>query len=363
MNHAHRFACSAALFCALAVPGTAAVSQAEEAGAYVCPDFPEPTVSLEFGSRYKDGDKSRSDKDEESDAEVTAALKPSDDFVRGLTKVSNKALSDEEVRQEAALCVLRSVEAWARADAFSDMRTVTARISYPARVGGIAVAYGQVLPFVEAETESREAIDAWLRVRAEEMILFWNTEAPPLAQQANLRAWAAMAITQIGLILDEPAYLEWGLLSQQIILDTQDEDGSLPLEMRRGKYGLHYQLHALAPMSVTTALLCQAGYRNPEYYEALLEEAVAFSLEAIEDPKIAEEITGKPQTIKPGLDKQKNFVLAWLEAYLNFTFDPRLDERLESFRPLKNSKLGGDLTMLYRNNLDRPLGCRERDNI
>jgi poly(beta-D-mannuronate) lyase len=363
MYHARRYARRLAFLCALTVCGAPSVSQAEDEDAYVCPEFPEPTVSLQFGSRYKDDDKSRSDKDEESDAEVTAALKPSDDFVRGLTKVSNEAISEPEVREDATSCVLEAVAAWARADAFSDMRTVTARISYPARVGGIAVAYAQVLPFADPESESQREIDAWLRLRADEMILFWNTEAPPLASQANLRAWAAMAITQIGLILDEPDYLDWGLLSQRIILDTQDEDGSLPLEMRRGKYGLHYQLHAMAPMSVTTALLCQAGYRNPEHYERLLEDAVTFSLAAIEDPKIAEEITGKAQTIKAGLENQKNFVLAWLEAYLNFSYDPKLDARLDSFRPLKNSKLGGDLTMLYRNNLDRPLGCRERDNI
>ncbi|MBO6895202.1 MAG: alginate lyase family protein [Roseibium sp.] len=329
---------------------------------FACPEFPTPTVSLEFGSRYKADSKSRSDKDVASDAEVTAALKPSDDFVRMLTEVSNTALEKPELAQAASDCVVSAVGDWANADAFSDMRTVTAKISYPARVAGIAVAHHQVRPLFAGPEEDRALIETWMRVRADEIIAFWEGDAPTLAKKANLRAWAALAIAQIGLILDEPRYLEWGLLSQRIILDTQDPDGSLPLEMRRGKYGLHYQLHALAPMSVTTALLCHAGYRNSEHYEALLEQAVHFSLEAIENPEIVEQINGKKQTIKPGLHAQKNFNIAWLEPYLNFNFEPELDKRLGEFRPLKNSKLGGDLTLQFRENPDWPVGCRARDN-
>jgi poly(beta-D-mannuronate) lyase len=343
----------------LGSPGAVTGALAEE---FSCPEFPKPSVVLEFGSRYKDESKSRSEKDKNSDEEVTKALKPSDDFVQDVTKISNRALEDPELRDVVTECVIGAVHDWAEADAFSDMRTMNARISYPARVAGIAVAYKQVRPFAEDYAEEREEIESWLGRRADEIVEFWNNDAPPLASQANLRAWAALATTQIGLILDEPSYLDWSLLSMRIILDTQDEDGSLPLEMRRGKWGLHYQLHAMAPMTVSTALLCQAGYRNPEAYEERLDEAVAFSLKAIGDPGIAEEITGKEQTVEAGLDNQKTFAIAWLEAYQNFNFDPEFDKELQDFRPMNNSKLGGDLTLLYRNNSDRPLGCRDQDN-
>jgi poly(beta-D-mannuronate) lyase len=335
---------------------------ASAASGFTCPEFPEPSVSLEYGSRYKADSKTRSEKDVESDKQVTAALKPSDDFVRQLTEISNAALSDPKVTDEATRCVVMAISRWAMADAFSDIRTLTAEISYPARVGGIAVAYRQVLPFAEEYAEERATIEDWMRSRADAIIAFWNEDAPPLVKQANLRAWAALAITQIGLILDEDPYLEWALLSQRIILDTEDEDGSLPLEMRRGKWALHYQLHAMAPMAVTSALLCQSGYRNPEPYEQLLEKAVAFSLDAVEDPGIAEQITGKAQTVVAGLDNQKPHAIAWLEAYLNFSFDTDLDKRLAPFRPMTNSKLGGDLTMQFRNNDERPKGCRWRED-
>jgi len=331
------------------------------AQAFTCPDFPEPTVSLDYGSRYKKDSKTRSEKDVESDTEVTAALKPSDDFVRQLSDLSNKAVSDPDLRQEATRCILSGIADWAKADAFGDIRTMTAKISYPARVGGIASAYRLVLPFAEDYPAERKSIENWLRQRTDEIVDYWNTDAPPKAKQANLRAWAALEVTQAGLILDEPSYLDWGLLSQRIILDTQDPDGSLPLEMRRGKWGLHYQLHAMAPMNVTTALLCHAGYRNPKTYEELLDKAVRFSLKAIEDPSLVKLKNGKKQTVEPGLDNQEAFVLAWLEAYLNFSFDPQLDERLKTMRPLSNSKLGGNMTTLFRNNPSLPLGCRDRD--
>ena len=43
---------------------------------FACPAVPAPVVALNFGSRYTDDSKTRSDIDEVSNAEVDAALQP-----------------------------------------------------------------------------------------------------------------------------------------------------------------------------------------------------------------------------------------------------------------------------------------------
>ncbi|AJY46339.1 alginate lyase family protein [Martelella endophytica] len=88
---------------------------------------------------------------------------------------------------------------------------------------------------------------------------YWDNEAPPMARLGNLRLWAAYAVTEAGLILDRQDFIDWALESQRAVLSTEEADGSLPYEMRRGAYALHYQLHALAPLAASAALLCHAG--------------------------------------------------------------------------------------------------------
>lgn len=338
------FTLSLLLTALLRVPYVQAMGQ----DGFSCPDFPSPAVSLSFGSRYKDGSASRSDKDLASDREVTNALKPSDTFVRQLSTLSKVVRKKPEHSAVALDCMIDAINIWAEADAFSDMQSVGAKISYPSRVGGIAIAYAQVRHMLaDRHSASEVRIDAWFRKRAIAIIDYWEGDAPRLAKKANLRAWAALAIVQIGQILDEPSYLEWGIASQKTILDTQSPDGSLPLEMRRGKYALHYQIHALAPMVLTRSLLRQTGKDLPFSYLERLKMAVDFTLKAIDDPSIVEAITQKKQTIPPGLTEQDQHMIAWLEIYLSQFPDPALSARLDGVRPLSNSKLGGDLTDEY----------------
>ena len=97
-------------------------------------------MSLGFGSRYEADSKTRSDIDEDSDAAVTKALKPIDQFIQNLAKVVSKAETEKDIatRRQYQRCVVDSIYAWAKADALNDMRTFNAKLSIPARIGGLA---------------------------------------------------------------------------------------------------------------------------------------------------------------------------------------------------------------------------------
>lgn len=319
---------------------------AEEAAK--CPTDTKPVVTLGFGSRYTDDSENRSDFDEESDKAVTAALKPIDDFITDLARQSN-TFNDPgtkpEEAQKAAACVLDSILAWAKADALSELTTQGANLSAPSRVGGIAFAYAAALKVVP-QPEGKAEIDAWLLARSKQTMAFFDTKAPPRASQNNLRAWAGLAVTRVGLVLDDPALIDWGAETLRLIACTADSDGSLPNEMWRGKLALHYQLHAVAPL-VTSAALLQD--ERPELFsdcDRALPRIVSFTLDGLDDPAAVEKITGEKQTVG-GTRKARDFELAWIPAYLALDPDPEIAARIAKIKELGNSKLGGDQRLLW----------------
>nr|WP_321483060.1 alginate lyase family protein [uncultured Cohaesibacter sp.] len=394
------------LLASLVAEAASSTSEGQQDG-FVCPNFPEATISLSYGSRYKDDSKSRSELDAEANAAVNKALGPSDRFIQILARLADKAQKKTAQRDDIVRCAIDGIAHWAEADSFSEIDSLTANLSYASRVGGIAIAYAQfkaLIPKVQAEPveevttvgqmqlldksdladtdegsqavaaeegdglpgseslaekepvllpeeyrESTKTIEHWLAKLGASIIHFWETDGPPMASKGNLRAWAALAVIQIGLTIDNEDYIEWGLESHRVILDTIDPDGSLPMEMRRGKYALHYQLHAVAPLVTATAMLEEANKRNPKLYMDRLMMAAKFSLRAIEKPQLVEEKTDKPQTVKSGLLEQKKYQIAWLEPLLALEEDPQLDATIDDLRPLRNSKLGGNMTLRFHN--------------
>lgn len=310
-----------------------------------CPPGTDPVVTLGFGSRYTDDSANRSDFDEDSDRAVTAALKPIDDFINDLARLTDRLHDPEteaEVTQEAAECVIALIQPWAEADALSDLKTQGANLSAPSRAGGIAFAYGAAIA-ARPELASDE-IEDWLAARARQAMTFFDTQAPPRASQNNLRAWAGLAVTRIGLILDDPVLIDWGAGSAELVACTAAPDGSLPNEMWRGRLALHYQLHAVAPLVTTAALLPDRDLFA--ICDAAIPRIVRFTLVGLDDPTPVEKITGKAQSVG-GAKKPRDFELAWVPAFLRFNPDPELAARIEGIEKLGNSKLGGDQRLLW----------------
>ena len=314
-----------------------------------CPDDAAPVVSLGFGSRYAEDSKSRSDFDEESDKAVTAALKPIDDFIADLarhTDLLNDPETSPELAEAAAACVIDSLLPWAQADALSDLTTQGANLSAPSRVGGIAFAYAAVRAR-QPEAAGNAEIESWLLARARQTMSYFDTEAPPRASQNNLRAWAGLAVTRIGLTLDDPALIDWGAASAERVACTAAADGSLPNEMWRDRLALHYQLHAVGPLVVTAALLQD---RRPDLLaicDRAILRVVDFTVAALKDPAPVVALTGKTQSVG-GAKPPRDFELAWASAYLHMAPDaPEVAALAEAIEKLGNSKLGGDQRLLW----------------
>ncbi|SFL61088.1 poly(beta-D-mannuronate) lyase [Loktanella salsilacus] len=315
-----------------------------------CAAAPEPVISLNYGSRYTDDDDTRSTLDVDSNEVVNAALRPVDDFIRDLVARSNGVLneSDPTSASGAADCVLAQIATWARAEALSDLDSFTARLSMGARIGAIAEAYRQVRPLI-TDLKAVADVDQWLIQRAQEQLEFWEKEATSGARTGNLRAWAALALLNIGEVTNTDTFVWWASASAVRILCTAREDGSLPQETKRGSYGLHYQFHALSPLVTIAARLDRAGLPMTTSCNNALPRVVEYAFNDFEqEGALTQEYSGARQSYFDGTETLEDHELAFLGAYVSLFPNSPLVDRAQKTENLSNSKLGGDQRLLWQ---------------
>lgn len=310
-----------------------------------CAVVPEPVVSLNYGSRYQDNDSSRSSIDKVSNAEVNKALAPLEDFIRALAREANTASRLED--KDRADCVVHHLAVWAKADALSDLGTFTANLSVGARYAALGMAYVQVENLSDRRSDKRQ-IEAWMLRRAQEQMLFWEEDATYGAKRGNLRAWATLGVNLAGMVNQNEVSLRWSAWSAAFLQCQALDDGSLPQEMKRGKYALHYQMHAISPMVITTLLLEKQGMSIHRVCDDALQRIVHFALDDLEAGGVASQAySGKKQSYFDGTRTFKSFELAWAVAYLQLYNDPKVAELAGRQSALSNSKLGGNQELVW----------------
>jgi len=308
-----------------------------------CEAFAPPVLDLAFASRYVADDETRSQIDPAKAAEAEAALGPLDDFVTRLSARTDKALEADD--PALAACVMAELASWARADALSDLGTQTVELTIASRLAALALVAGQV--GAAGAPEDLSVVRAWLTRRMDAQMTFWEN-APSGAAQGNLRAWAALAGAAVALVSDDAVARGWAAWSISYVACTANADGSLPQEMGRGELALHYQLHAVAPLTVAAALLDQQGVSLTHKCDRALDRVVGYTMADLAANGAASEArSGEVQTLQGGLPALKDFQLSWAEAWLRLRVDKDLEAAIAERRPLRYSKLGGDQTRIW----------------
>ena len=333
------------------VAGALAAAPGIAAGAEECRVQADPVVSLGFESRYRDDSASRSHIDPDRNAEVTAALEPVDDFIRDVSAEANQILIRSD-GVERADCLTGELRKWADAGALRDMRTFTARISVGARFAGLSLGYLQIRGFATRPADVA-AVDRWLQDAAREELRFWAEDATPGAQKGNLRAWSSLGVISTGIATGDRALVEAGADVIAMLMCTAEPDGGLPQEMRRGKYALHYQLHAISPLVLSTALLRTQGIDLTSQCDMALKRIVEFAVSDLDTGLKSESYSGVRQSYFDGTERLRPHELAWAGPYLTLFEHDALADRVAPLRPLRNSKLGGRQDLLVEQLLPR----------
>ncbi|MGY3438851.1 MULTISPECIES: alginate lyase family protein [unclassified Marinovum] len=331
-----------ALAAAALIAGVPGLSFAQD-----CAPAPDPVLTLAFESRYTDDSATRSDIDPDAEAETEAALQPLDDFIRDLADLANQVYAPEAAQSTISDCVVSQLAVWARADALATLSTETAQLTVGSRLAGIGMILRQVAPHAAATEEYKQVLE-WLTGLAYAQMTYWEDAAPDGARRGNLRAWAALGLAAISDLTDDAILRAWATVSTDHVLCTAAPDGSLPQEMTRGRLAYHYQLHAVAPLVVTTRLLNAWDIAPGARCDDALNRIVGFVIDDLADGNHTQNITGEVQSYFDGSREISSYNLAWLEAYLAAPDAIDLEDIAARYRPLGSSKLGGDQSLIWR---------------
>jgi poly(beta-D-mannuronate) lyase len=274
------------------------------------------------------------------------AVRPVRAFVARVTGLADDWMRSSPAKPAYAARALDQLAGWAAAGAL--LGDVNKQGSYERKwtLGSLALAFLKVRTAPGLDAAKRAATTEWL-VHVARAVMPPYDDLRESSSRNNHAYWAGLAVASVGIAAEDRTLLDWGIARAKMGLADVRPDGTLPLEMERGKLALHYHAFALPPL----VLLAEIGEANGiPLYEAndgALKRLAGVVLAGMADPASFGTLAGTPQTF-PLETHPRPAYFAWGEAYYARFRDPRLLRWLASgMRPLVDARLGGDQTLAF----------------
>ncbi|WP_081928849.1 alginate lyase family protein [Microvirga sp. BSC39] len=313
---------------------------------YECGAPDAPVVTLDTQSKYKQDDTQRATIDENAEETYSEAVEPLRAYGRNLVKIANAYVKSNPKNTAAAACTLTWLDAWASAKAMTDMRSKQAHFNLGQALGGFALAYLQVRNAPGLANDQKQRVEAWLKTLGQQIVAFMDKNDATSARN-NHRYWAGLGATAAGLASDDETLTRWGLASARIGLAQITPDGTLPLEMKRGKRARDYHIFAAEPLITTAELARSQGIDLYAEHNGALQRLVDRVLGSLDDPSFFEKATGAKQEAYPGDGTVPPSRIAWLEIHQSRRPSPEAEAVLSRKRPTGSSEIGGNTTLLF----------------
>ena len=324
-------------------------AQHKSGGTFVCPTPPAPYAgTLDFPSKYEGSDKARATLNEEADKRYKDMTQPLTDMEKGIVKSVDKYMSTGN--PAAAKCAVDWYTSWAGANALlGEAANHTGRSLRKWTLGTLSSAYLR-LEFSSSKPladypQQAHAIEAWLGKVADRVVSEWP-ENDPVAKINNHYYWAAWSTMATGVATNRRDLFDWSVKMYHIFANQADADGYLPNELARESRALGYNNYAITPIAMMAAFGKSNGVDLAAEGNGALKRVAERTIQGIADPHVFEAKSGFHQDLE-GFDEQ-NSKLAWLEPYCwTVGCSGAIAEKAASLRPMKNRRLGGNLTPLF----------------
>jgi len=312
-----------------------------------CEAAPAPyTGSLYFSSKYEGSGKARAtlNKDaerryREKTRDITALEKGVNQYVYRYMRHGNAAELD---------CALSWLDGWASAGALlSQDYNHTGKSMRKWALGSLAGAYLR-LKFSSSQpladqSERAQRIEQWFARVAEQVERDWD--GLPREKVNNHTYWAAWSVMAAAVATDRQDLFDWSVERFRYATGQVDADGFLPNELRRKPRALSYHNYSLPPLAMIASFALANGVDLRQENDAALQRLAERVLEGREHPEAFAKRTGAKQEMK---DMGEGYKYAWLEPYCElYRCSPELARWKQEMEPLKNTRLGGDMTALY----------------
>ena len=323
----------------------------KKSSSFDCANPPPPfSGKLDFPSKYEGSGKARNVVNDDANARYKAMTQPLTDMEKGVVKSVDKYASSGN--PGAVKCAVDWLSAWASANALlGDAANHTGRSLRKWTLGTLSGAYLR-LEFASgkplaAYPQQTAAIEAWLGRIADRVVAEWP-ETDPIEKINNHYYWAAWSTMATSVVTNRRDLFDWSTAMYRIFAKQADADGYLPNELARETRALGYNNYAITPIAMIAAFGKANNIDLAAEGNGALKRVADRTLQGIADPHVFEAKTGKAQDLE-GLDQdQQDSKLAWLEPYCwTVGCDDATRQKVNSLRPMKNRRLGGNLTALF----------------
>jgi poly(beta-D-mannuronate) lyase len=308
------------------------------AGPINVPAFPAPVHDQIGVSYYSDARSSEIDPKRKAQNEQAEA--PLRELGRALMLLSDGYLRSGAADSLVAAKTVDGLFAWASADALLGQVNRGGLYQSKWALGAYALDYLKVRDDAALDPKRKLRVEAWFRRLAARVMSYAGEHADWPDHANNHAYWAGMAVAAAGIACNDGALFDWGVAQYGLFLQQLRPDGTLPLEMARGKRALHYHLFALAPLVMLAELAEVNGIHLYAASGNAIDHLVKRSLAGVADPHQFGLAAGAEQVVPEASD------LAWLEIYQARFPSPTTSGWLTR-RPFVSGFLGGDLTLAF----------------
>jgi poly(beta-D-mannuronate) lyase len=272
-----------------------------------------------------------------------AAFAPLRAFVADVLDLASGWMESRPSNPAYATGALEALAVWARAGALLGAVNQQGTYEREWTLGSLALAYLSVRDAPGLDPAARVTVEAWL-VKLAEAVRPAYAHTGRASSANNHAYWAGLAVGATGAATQNRALYAWGLAEGRIGIAQIRPDGFLPLELDRGSRALHYHLFALAPLVLLAELGRANGVDLYKEGDGAIGRLADRVIEGWRDPAAFVAAAGAAQEVKlppRGAD------LAWAEPYFARFHDRRLGPLLAAARPLRDDRLGGDMTLAF----------------
>jgi len=225
-------------------------------------------------------------------------------------------------------------------------------------LGALAVTYLKVRDADVGTPAERSRIAAWLASLARSTQGYFQVRHARHTKDGrnNHLYWAGFAVMSAGIAADDRQLYNWGVMTYRYGVAQIAPDGTLPLEMARGRRALHYHLFAAAPL-VSMAELGEANGQDLYGFDhGALHRLVARCVSGLENNSWFAQQTGFAQD-EPG-PRLLSSDVSWMEPYEQRFPDPAIGRLLSQVSSMEYNFLGGDPPPVVKR-VDIPRGSPE----
>jgi len=236
----------------------------------------------------------------------------------------------------AAECAIAHMEAAAK-DAVISGKMSSGQAYYVQGwvIGAVAIAYLKVRDSGLIRPDQAHEILPWIVTVVHQTMDYYDRRE----QKNNHLYWAGVEVSAAGIAANNRNLFDWGMNTYHVGVAQIQPDGTMPLEMRRGRRALHYQLYALAPL----VYLAEFGEDNGLHLYAERDYAIKklakLSTDGLVDNSFFTKATGIPQDLPDGPPAAEQ--ISWAKIYVARFPSPVIQKLLAQAKSLSYMYLGG----------------------